>query len=80
MQPTQDKQSLSEGLGSPKWPEGLRMPGPGRERSGEAEDFVTEEVMGWIQKDGQRAGQTRPDMVTSVLSNLPTRSHVPGRN
>ena len=56
------------------------MPGPGRERPGEAEDFVTEEVMGWIQKDGQRAGQTRPDMVTSVLSNLPTRSHMPGRN
>ena len=24
------------------------MPGPGRERPGEAEDFVTEEVMGYV--------------------------------
>lgn len=79
-QPTQDKQLSREGLGSPKWPEGLRTPGPGRERPGEAEDFVTEEVTGWIQKDGQRAGQTRTDMVTSVLSYLPTRSQMPGRN
>ena len=54
--------------GSPKWPEGLRMPGPGRERPGEAEDFVTEEVTSWIQKDGHGAGRTRHDRVTSVLS------------
>lgn len=53
------------------------MPGTGRERPGEAEDFVTEEVTSWIQKNGQGAGRTRPDMVTSVLSYLPTRSHMP---
>ena len=49
-------------LCSRKWPGGLRMLGPGRERPGEAEDFVTEEV---TQSRSRRMGREQGRHLTA---------------